>query len=99
VLLVGEGKGVVYQGVKIIFTNLLITDVNTAVELGKIDVDPVWIFRSLFKKSSVFHDPCISRIFETVRITRLVERLVGFLWKIYSEITSRFIAIIAVAGK
>lgn len=99
VLLVGKGESIIDQGVKVIFAYLFVADVNSAVELRKIDVDPVRIFRSLFKKGGILYNLCIGRVFKTIRIAWLVKRLVCFLWKVYFKISPRLICIIAVAGK
>jgi hypothetical protein len=72
--------------------------VNAAAKLGKINVDPIGIFRGLLKKGRIPDDPCIRGIFKAIRIPRLIKGLVRLLRKIYFEITPGFIGIIAVAG-
>lgn len=99
VLFIGQRKCIVDQGVEVVSAYLFVTDVDAAVELRKVNVDPVRIFGRPLKKGSILHDLCIGRVFETIGIARLVERLVGFLWKIYFEKTPWLISILAVAGK
>jgi hypothetical protein len=72
-LFVRHGESIVDKRVKIVFTDFLVGDVDLAVELGKAYVDPVRIFSFLLKEKGVFDDLAISRIFERIRVRRVIE--------------------------
>lgn len=98
-LLIREGKGVIDQGIEVVPAHILITYMDAAVELGKVDIDPIRILGLLLKKGCVFDHPGVGRKLESIGIAGLVEHLVGFWREVYLKITPRLIGVIAVAGK
>jgi hypothetical protein len=78
---------------------LFITDIDLALELGKVDIDPIWVFWPILKESTVLHNLTINRVFKLIRITRPIEYFIFVLRKIYFKISSLLGHIIGVARK
>ena len=79
-------------------SDVLVADIDLRVEPGKINVDPVRIFRRLIEKSAVLHHLGIHRILEGIRIARLIKGPILMLRQIYPKIPPSFRIIIAVTG-
>ena len=77
---------------------LLITDMNPAIELRKINIDPIWVFGLFIKKKRIPYNLTIGRIVKRIRKSRLLEFLVAFFWKTDFEITAWLLCILTVAG-
>jgi hypothetical protein len=99
-------KGIVPEFVKavarllrVLGADLFVTDIDPGAEAGKIDIDPIWVFRFCFEKARIAYYFCINGIFEGIRIAGLIKDLVLMRRKIYFEITFLFGCIDTVAGK
>jgi hypothetical protein len=66
--------------------DILITDINPRIKLGKVDIDPPGIFRYSIKITAIAHYPGIDGIFKGIRKARFLENLVLVGRKIYLEI-------------
>src|SRR6267154_1558534 len=98
-LFINHFCGGIDKGIKLIpGDDLFIAYIYPAFEAGYIDIDPPRVLRFIIKKSSVPYYVGIRRVFERVRIARLVERTVFFLRECDIEIPLLFIGISAVAG-
>ena len=97
-LLIGHSKSVIHEGVKIIFPNFLIANINFAIEPRKIYIDPVGVFSFLIKKKRIFYNASIQRIFKRIRVRGIIKFLICFLGEFNFKITSWLYCIIAVAG-
>ena len=89
--------GVIPEFIKII-RNLLITDIYACPEAGEVNIYPVWVFRSWFKKSCIPDYFSIFRVFKSIRIARLVKNLICMLRKGNFKISPGFGRVIAIAG-
>jgi len=75
-----------------------IADVYSAMELRKIYIEPIGVFRLFFEKGTVFYNRGIGRVFKPERITFLIKQLVAVWRKINFIIATRPRGIAAVAG-
>jgi len=98
VLLVRHLEGVVDQRVQAIPANFLVAEVDPPIELRKIDIDPVRIFRALIEEKGVLDDVAIHRILKRIRITGPVEFHVFFFRERYFKIASRLRGIVTAAA-
>src|SRR4051812_22182924 len=88
---------IIYQLVKLVFLWVLITYVNTTIKLWKVYVYPIGIFCGFAKKTAVFYNFSIDRVFKRVRIGGLAEHLVLLPRELNTEVPPGFGRIIAVA--
>ena len=95
----GHLEGIVAQFFELVRSYSLIADIDTAVETGEIDIDPVRILGYGIEEAAVPDDIGIHGIFEGVRETRLVKGLVFMFGKIDPEVPPSFGCVNAVAGK
>jgi hypothetical protein len=98
-VLEGHFKGIIPQFFKFVRPYRLVADINTPVEAGKIDVDPIGILGYRIEKAAVPDDIGIHGIFKGIRETRLVKDLVFMPGEIDLEITPPFGRVDAVAGE
>jgi hypothetical protein len=97
-VLIGEPIGIPDQSVEPYFPDFFVTDVDSAVEVGKFHIDPPGILSRFTEISRVFHHLSIYRIFEGVRITRYIKTLISPLGKLDCKITGRFRGVGTVTG-
>jgi hypothetical protein len=71
--------------------------VYPSVEPGKVDIDPIVVFRTLIEKKRVLHDFPINGIFKRIREVRFAEQLIFFGRKFDLEITAGFGNIFTIA--
>ena len=96
---IGHIVGVVHQLVQLVLTNFFITDVDLSIKPGKVDIDPVGIFRFSLKEGGILNDGSINRIFKGVRIAGLLEHLVFMFGKINFKISGGLGNIRTIAGE
>src|SRR5215208_1344669 len=96
-LLVRERKRIIHQRVEFIFSDGLVADMDPPVELRKIDIDPVGVFRFFFKKQRVLYNSAIHRILERIGKARLIKNLVALFRKLDLEIATGLCYIIGIA--
>jgi hypothetical protein len=80
--------GIFPQLVEAVGTDLLIADIDTGIEPGKIDIDPPGVLWSGLKKAGILYDSRIYRVFESIRIALLVKGPVLMRGEIYLKISS-----------
>src|SRR5688500_3211766 len=96
-LLVGTCVCVIHKRIEIMFSYIFIANVYAARELRKVNVDPEWIFRSLFEEQAILQHIAIYRVFKSVWISRNFKHAVFFFRKPDLEIPTGTNDIIAVA--
>jgi len=79
--------------------NDLVADKDSRIQLRKIEIYPVWIFRCPVKKSTVLHDAGIGGIFKLIRKAFPVEANIFLFRKLHPEIPSFLGGIVGIAGK
>ena len=77
---------------------MLIADIDLCVKTGKVDIDPVGIFRNGVEKAGIADNICIDWIVETIGIAGAVEGLVLVRREIDPEIAASLRRVGAVAG-
>jgi hypothetical protein len=95
----GHFEGILAKLVEAVRAYILVADIDTRIEAGKIDIDPIGILRHRIEKAAVLDDPGIHGVFERIRETRLIKGLIFMPGEIYFEITPPFGSINAIAGK
>ena len=95
----GHFEGIFAQLVEFVRAYILVADINTRIEPGKIDIDPIGILGHRIKKAAVFDDPGVYGVFERIRKTRLIKGLIFMPGEIYFEITPPFGSINAITGQ
>jgi hypothetical protein len=100
-VLKGHLKSVVPQLVEsvAIGSNVLIADVELCVEPGKIDVDPIRVFRFCLEESAVLHYISVHGIFEGIGVAWLIESTVLMPGQVYFEVSPSFWVVFAVTGR
>lgn len=76
----------------------LVADIDTRVETGEIDIDPIGILGHRIEKTAVPDDLRIYRIFECIWKTRLVKGLIFMPGEVDLEITPPFRGVDAITG-
>jgi hypothetical protein len=97
IVFVGKPVGISNQCIQYNFSDFFITDVDPAIKIRELNIDPPGVFSWLTKIGRVLHHTGIYRIFKCIRITRLIKTTVGPLGKIDFEITGRFGSIRTIA--
>jgi hypothetical protein len=97
-MLEGHLKGVLTQLFELVCPYVLVADINTRGESGKIDIDPIGILGHRIEKTAVPYDLRIHRIFEGIRKPLLVKGLIFMPGEVDFEITPPFGGIHAIAG-
>ena len=97
-MLVGHLEGIIGQLVKTIGPDLFIADIYFCVKAGKVNIDPVGVFRDGVEEAAIADNIRIDWVFEAKRIARAVESLVFVLREIDSEITASLRRVGAVTG-
>lgn len=98
VLLIGKGKGVVHQRVQFVRADLLVRNMDPSIETGKIDIDPIGVFGLPVKKQGILDYFSVHGVFEGIRITGLIEKLISFWGQGDGKVSPGTGAEIAVAG-
>ena len=97
-MLVGHLEGIIGQLVETIGPDLFIADIYFCVKAGKVNIDPVGVFRDGVEKAGIADNGCIDWVFEAKRIAGAVEGLVLVRREIDPEITASLRRVGAVAG-
>jgi hypothetical protein len=97
-MLVAHFIGILLEFVKTVEAHLFVTDINTGMEAGKVNVYPVGVFRLVLKKTGIPDDVGIDRVLKGIGIARLAEFPVLVGGKGYFKIPFGFRGIRAVTG-
>ena len=97
-MFVGHVESIIQQFFQLVLAHYFVADIDTAVKLRKIDINPPGVLRIFAKKGTVFHHARVHRVLKGVGITRFIEYLVFLFREINTEIPFGFGRIGRVAG-